>query len=158
MSRFRPVYSSVTGRLTQTGLQVPANLSHAALKSWAAEECLVWVRLIWRPLFQVLIEARRDAGDDVPELYLKMKEAWQLLEQAMLPMLDRRGMQLGTLDLQVRIIRFLDYMNTTELDGVRVFSAAYFTISFHQLIHIPQVYIFEHSNSLSIYLRYVCRR
>jgi hypothetical protein len=92
----------------------------------------------------VLIEARRAAGDDVPELYIRMKEAWELLEQAMMPMLDRRGTQLSTLDLQARIIRFLDYLNTSELDGVRVFSAAYFTISFHQLLHIFPRYIFQH--------------
>ncbi len=88
----------------------------------------------------MLVEARRDAGDDVPELYLKIKEGWEMLERALMPMLDRRGTQVGTLDLQFRTIQFLDYMNTTELDGVRVFSAAYFTISFHQLLHIPQVF------------------
>jgi hypothetical protein len=118
---------------------VPHNLTHAALKSWAAEECLVWVRLIWRPLFQVLIDARVEAGEDVPEVFRVMQRVWELLEECMLPLLDKRGTEPDLEAHQLRAIRFIDYVNTVTLDGVRVFSAAYVTISFHQLLHMPQM-------------------
>jgi hypothetical protein len=101
----------------------------------------VWVRLIWKPLFQVLIDARRGAGQDVPPLFGVMKRVWELLERAMLPLLDRRGTAPDIPDLQRRAIEFVDYVDAARLDSVRVFSAAYVTISFHQLAHMPLMVI-----------------
>lgn len=118
------------------GRRVPHDLSHAALKSWAAEECLVWLRLIWRLLFQECLDAK-ESREETGELFYSVMRAWELLEAALLPLIDRRGTQ-GTIEDQLRpILEYIEYLKSATVDGVRVFSAAYVTYSVHQIVHIP---------------------
>jgi hypothetical protein len=90
-------------------------------------------------LFQVLIDVRVADGSEVPELFLVMQQVWENLEKCMLPMLDRRGTDPDMEFLKTKTVEFIDYVNTVTIGGVRVFSAAYITISFHQLLHMPQM-------------------
>lgn len=82
-------------RVFTHGRRIPRNLTHASLKSWCAEECLIWLRLIWRPLFQELIDAAEEDDTlpalDYSELFRGIRQAWLLLESAVLPLLDKRG-------------------------------------------------------------------
>ena len=49
LHKFKAMMPSVFVR----GRRFPYGMSHAAIKSWSAEECLLFLRVTWRMLFQV---------------------------------------------------------------------------------------------------------
>lgn len=98
---------------------------------------MIWLRLVWRLLFQELIEVFHEAQEDVPPLFTEVQRAWELLENVILPMMDRRGVQLSIAELQGRAIMYISHLQNSMVGGVKVFSYAYITYTVHQLLHMP---------------------
>ena len=76
-----------------SGRRFLRGLEHASLKMESAEECLTFIRLGWRPLFEAVYEVLEEDGEQVPEVLDAVKDAWELLESLIFQLLDRRGTQ-----------------------------------------------------------------
>ena len=120
------------------GRRIPWDLSHTAITSWSAEECLIWVRFVWRLLFAELRLSHTSTGAVVPPLLDAVQHLWELLESALLPLLDQRGLDPQKIgEVREGFVMLLHGMQETRLNGEPVLSLMYMTQTFHSLLHLP---------------------
>jgi len=123
--------------------RIPWGMSHTDLKSWTAEECLVWLRLCWRHFFQELREYVRSWPESVlqAELLIEIgmfQTLWTHISGFYARLSHLNGMQgspSNALDLAVDLV---DFVANTKLGGRPFFSDGYCTYTFHVILHIVQ--------------------
>jgi hypothetical protein len=119
-----------------TGRRFFRDLTPEMVASWTAEECLVFLRLQWRFLLQQLVDVQIRAGQDVPEVMSVLIEAWEKLEAALLPHMDRRGCQLSEESLRQSACAYQLHLVHATIAGHRAFSLSYMTHTVHMLTHL----------------------
>ena len=122
----------------------PRHLTHGDLTSWSAEEMLIWIRLEWRHIFNVAQSMQMDEHEDA--LLSQVHKAWVLLEDFVLSVLDRRGLQCTTAELGEKAVVYIHHLKTAQVhwpqgkgrayEDVFVVSHAYITITVHMLLHL----------------------
>ena len=67
-----------------------------------------------------------------------LQHIWSLFEAAVLPLLDRRGVDPNLLpELRDSVVQFLHAVKETRINGRRVLSLLHVTQTFHALLHLP---------------------
>jgi hypothetical protein len=111
-------------------------LSHEAIASWTAEECLIWLRLQWRFFLQQFIDMYVDRGLVVPEVLVVLVRAWELLADLLLPHMDRRGVVVPVKELAERSVKYQCHMREATIGGVRAFSLGFLGYTAHSTTHL----------------------
>lgn len=88
---------SMPGELRH-GRRFPRQITHEALASWTHEELLIWIRIGWRHFFACMWTTEMRQWD--VDVMTQLQEAWHLLEEFILAVLDRRGLQGTTNELR----------------------------------------------------------
>ena len=96
------------------GRRFARDLSHASVSSWSAEEALIFLRLQWRWLLQQFLNMWQDAGNAVPEVFVVLTQAWELLEAFLLPQLDRRGCQETPENVRTAALHYMLHLATAQ--------------------------------------------
>lgn len=120
------------------GRRFPRDLSHAALSAWSAEECLIFLRLVWRWFLQQFRDTWDLSGVQVPEVFEVLQAAWIHLEALLLPLLDRRGCQLSPLQVKRNAYAYVLHLAKATVGGQQAFSLALQTYTLHSTIHLWQ--------------------
>jgi hypothetical protein len=119
-----------------TGRRYFKLLSHEAIASWTAEECLIWLRLQWRFFLQQFIDMYLDRGLVVPEILLVLVTAWELLAAVLLPYMDRRGVVVPVDELKMNAVKYQAHMRDAKVGGKRAFSLGFLGYTAHSTIHL----------------------
>ena len=130
------------------GRRFPRSFAHAGLSSWSAEECLVWLRLEWRHVFNCLAEHSLVHMGKVPSIVQAVGVLWEKLEVLVLALLDRRGVQCELDEVQEMAVAVIEHLKNCQAFGWKkneesstrkcVFSHAYVTLTVHNLCHIAK--------------------
>jgi hypothetical protein len=120
------------------GRRFPRNLTHAAISAWSAEECLIFLRLEWRWFLQQFRDSWDLAGVEVPEVFQVLEKAWVLLENLLLPLLDRRGCQLTPLEVKHTAYAYVLHLAKATVGGQQAFCIALQTYTLHSVLHLWQ--------------------
>ena len=130
--RFRSNMNAAFSR----GRRFPRDLTHAAISSWSAEECLIFLRLEWRWLLQQFRDMWDAAGVDVPDVFEVLQTAWVYLEELLLPLLDRRGCQIPPEAVKLNAFQYMLHLATIKTDGRQAFCLALQTYTLHSSMHL----------------------
>ena len=115
------------------GRRFMRDFTHAAVSKWSVEECLVFLRLQWRFFIQQFYDL---TPGKQPELLTCVARAWELLEAALLPYLNRGGNPKTDDQLMASASAYQAHLVGAKLDGRRVFSLSYMTTTVHKLSHL----------------------
>ena len=121
------------------GRRIPWHMTHKVLKAWTAEECLVWVRIVWQHVF---LELKLSRAEDVDEATLKeinaFQQMWELIGDLYSALNHTNGMQgepERVVEIAVSLVHFID---AGSIGGVDIFNNAFMTYTVHQLLHLVQ--------------------
>jgi hypothetical protein len=120
------------------GRRFPRDMSHAAISSWSAEECLIFLRLEWRWFLQQFRDSWELSSMEVPEVFEVLQTAWANLEKLFLPLLDRRGCQISPLEVKQNAYGYVLHLAKETIGGKQGFSLALQTYTLHSVIHLWQ--------------------
>jgi hypothetical protein len=123
--------------------RIPWGLSHSQLKSWTAEECLVWIRVTWPHFFQ---ELRAYVRSSVPSLHKQdlldelamFQTLWQHMSDVYASLSHLDGMQGSPAAVREQCVNLVDFVANSTLKGRPFLGDAYCTYTLHVMLHLVQ--------------------
>ena len=121
--------------------RIPWGMTHEQLKSWIAEECLVWLRVGWPHFFQELLEYVRSWPESLirTELLLEIdifKTLWEHMSKLYAPLSNINGMAEEPVDVIELAVNFVDFVANSTLYDKPFFSDGYSSYTLHAVLHV----------------------